>query len=654
MSIISKLQRFWRSAWLFPILLLAIVIILTSLRLHGSSVGAYYGFFHRNGSDSDLVVDQPRAVRSDEWLVTTQGIIAQSASGFPRVNPNLGNGQDMSIVSDVPYRDWSILFKPHTWPYFVLPLEYAFALKWWLLAYLLIISAYFFSLRLLPGQRLVAASLGLSLFFSPFIQWWYTYGTMGPLYYSLFASLTVMAMFESGIPWRRRFWLGIILAYLGVAFALVLYPPFQIACAVATVFFVIGWLIARYQRLEKQEFWRTVLVLTGSVVLGVTLLGAFIWTRLDVIKTINATAYPGIRAVESGDFPARHFFSSHLARQFLDVNKSNQYLIDGNGRTNQSEAANFILLAPLLLLPILIRQWRRYRTERKINWPLALISLGLVVYLFQLFYPGFTPLARYLLLDKVGTSRLLIGFGLLNFIFLVLMLRRLRAETATNRTWALIYATTVFSWLFILGELASRQFGSFIMTREAAWLSFCIATVVFLILRKQIVLALALYLVFGFVSSGSANPVYRGLGIVTDNPVSQSIRRLASTSNQRWVTDGGYLVNFAYINAVRSLSGVYNYPQLELWRPVPGAKEQDYNRYAHVGFELTDITTELTNLRLISPDSFRVSTYVCSDYLRQMDVGFAVTQAFLHAPCATIIETISTTGATIYIYRLNF
>ena len=93
-----------------------------------------------------MIAGSPRGVRSDEWVVNTQMIIAQAANDFKRVNYNIG-GQDMSLISDVPYKEWSIMFKPQNLTFFIMPLEYAFAFKWWLLGFSLIISCYFFYAR---------------------------------------------------------------------------------------------------------------------------------------------------------------------------------------------------------------------------------------------------------------------------------------------------------------------------------------------------------------------------------------------------------------------------------------------------------------------------------------------------------------------------
>lgn len=158
--------RLLASIWLFPLLLTAALFILTACKISGSSLGIYQTLFYGHSQkDPALLFNKPREIRSDEWVVNTQMVIAQKNNDFKRINQNIGHGQDMSVVIDAPYREWSQVFRPQNWAFFVLPLEQAFAFKWWLLAYLLMLSCYFLVLALLPGRRLLAAALATGLFF---------------------------------------------------------------------------------------------------------------------------------------------------------------------------------------------------------------------------------------------------------------------------------------------------------------------------------------------------------------------------------------------------------------------------------------------------------------------------------------------------------
>ena len=140
-----KILSFSRSVWLFPVLATIVLILLTVFKINGSSVGVY-DYLLGGDYSSNAIVGEPRTVRSDEWVVNTPFIISQIQNNEPLLNKDIASGQDMSLVIDVPYKDWSILFRPQNLIFFTLPIEYAFAFKWWFLAWLLCMSVYLFLL----------------------------------------------------------------------------------------------------------------------------------------------------------------------------------------------------------------------------------------------------------------------------------------------------------------------------------------------------------------------------------------------------------------------------------------------------------------------------------------------------------------------------
>src|SRR5882724_2794072 len=93
----TRLQAGLNSIWLFPASLLAILVLLTVFKISGSSIGTYYSYFYGNKPDPALLLNRPRPIRSDEWLVNTQMGLAQKNEGYPRTNYNIGNGEDMSL-----------------------------------------------------------------------------------------------------------------------------------------------------------------------------------------------------------------------------------------------------------------------------------------------------------------------------------------------------------------------------------------------------------------------------------------------------------------------------------------------------------------------------------------------------------------------------
>ena len=290
-SVRRYFQSLTRSVWLFPAILTVILIGLTAFRISGSSIGIYHEVFYgKQANDPNLLFGGPQPVRSDEWLVNTQLLLAQDANDYKRINENIGTSRDMSFNIDVPAKDWSAPFKPQNLVFFVLPFEYAFAFKWWVILYLLILGGYFLTLRLFPGKRLLASLAALGFGFSPFIFWWYLNGTISPLMYGFFIILIVMkilngepAAFLKKLDVRYSYALYVLLlAYLLVCFGLVLYPPFQIPVAIAVASFLFGYLLQKY--FEKKEKKILIAQRLSVIIMAVVVAGGVMFTFLNTHK----------------------------------------------------------------------------------------------------------------------------------------------------------------------------------------------------------------------------------------------------------------------------------------------------------------------------------------------------------------------------------
>jgi len=432
---------------------------------------------------------------------------------------------------------------------------------------------------------------------------------------------------------------------------LILYPPFQIPCALVALTFLIGYTAENYE--GRAWLIKRLLLIGGSAVVAILIVGAFFFTRIDTVKAIANTAYPGKRSMQSGEFFFSHFMSSHLGYQFTSSGHTSDYLIDGISSSNQSETSNFLLVVPFLFVPSLFLIYQDIKRKNKLDWPLILLNGLFVIFLCEMFVPAFTPISKLLLLHQVGGARLLIGVGLLNLIIFVLFIRHLDRKKLTAPSWViLLYCAGVFL-VELLFAMYAHRYGTFIILRFVLLTSLPVPIVIYCLLTKRFLVAALVYLGFSVFISAKVNPLYRGLEAVNDNPLSIAIDQIGQKSNKAWVSDGGYLENIASMEGERSISGVYNYPQFDLWDSVPDTPQKIYNRYAHVGFQITDDTSQKTRLKLITADSFVIQDNACSPYLRKLDIGYIVTSAILKSDCLALEKTVSFPLTTIYIYKLR-
>lgn len=658
----DKLKRFIRSVWFFPAVLAVPLIILTAFQIHGSSIGTYYKLFYGDSkNDPDIVLNRPQSIRSDEWLVNTQLTIAQKNNHFKRVNQNIGNGEDVSLTGEAPYKEWSTLFRPQNWVFFILPFDNAFAFRWWLMGYLLIVSCYFFIFSLLPSKRLLAALIGLSVFLAPFVQWWYLYGTLGTLFYAFFGATVFIKLINAKRQQQQLLW-GLLLAYIITCFALILYPPFQVPVALAVLAFAIGSAVDSWRGLNWKAIWQRLLPILGALVIAAGITLFFLDSRSGTINAIRHTAYPGNRIQHSGGWQTpqvAHLFSGHLNAQLEFASKASHYRI--SGPTNQSEASNFILLLPFLLLPsiYLISCYRK--KERRFDWSLILVNSAFILSLVWLLVPGLDFIGKLTQLERVTHSRIIIGLGLLSLIQMILFIRRYQSlkNFIFRRSWVVLYTIAVFFIELMLGFYAKNQSPGFISNWRILAFALPVPIIIYLILRKRWEWAAAGLLLFSLAMTFRVNPLYRGTEVIDKTPVSLAIKEVVAKDDSAWAVEHFLLENFAYMNGARSLSGVYFYPQLNIWQTAdPLAPESLYNRYAHTVFEFDrdPTTTVPTRLHLNGEDSFGIITEPCSDFLQKQHVRYLLTAAQLNPAdsCARLVKQINYPAVSFYIYKLNF
>lgn len=641
----------------FPYILTAVMAALTLLGVHGSSMGIYEEIFYgqTTNSESDVLFGEPRDIRSDEWIVATQLSVAQSNSNFPEINNNLGDGVASSIIVDIPFMGFFAIFEPHNWPFFILPFEYAFSLKWWLMGYFLILSVYFIILLIIPRQYLLASLLGLSIFFSPFIQWWYQYITLAPIYYGLFSVIAFILLSKS-TTLKKKIIYTIVLSYTLTSFALVQYPAFQIPVAIVLSCFAIGHLInlkaedGNYKILKE-----SIQYVLYSAVIALTLTGGFLYHNKDPFTAVSESAYPGSRDIDSGGYSALHLLSSHLSPLFQYDEKAASYQIPSANAINQSESSNFILISGLLLPVLIFLIYRKVRAKEQIDYRLLGILASLILLLSWMFIPGLNAIGKLILLNIVPTVRVIIGLGLINILLITLFMTQYRVVKPFGKFTVIIYSAGVYIATTAISLIIHSLFPAF-MGIEITLISgvpFSIITA--LLLMKRFNLAAASYLSYCILSTFMIHPIHVGTDILTSNPVISKIQSINSKPDEKWVVEDAMLQNFALMAGKPTLTGVYPYPQLDLWSDID-VDEDLYNRYAHVNFVIDrDNSIDIdTTIETPIPDRFGVITEACSDFMRSNNVRYIVTTGKIDSHCSKKKETIKMPSMTVYIYRLIY
>lgn len=653
-------QRFLKSVWLFPAILLLLVLLLTAFKISGSSVGMYHKFLYgAHTKDSSLLYGRPQPIRADEWMGATQQVVAQSKIGFPTHDLTLPGGQDVSMSAAIPTKAWPTIFKPHLWIYFVLPVEFAFAFQWWLMIYLLVISCYFFVLRIMPREKLFAALIGLAFGLSPFFLWWYEAASIMTAAYGFMMLILVMRIIngENIGPLKDKkindALYVLSLAFIVSSFGLILYPPFQIPVALVVAAFSLGYLL--HKKYADSKDWqlliRRVGIAASSVVIAALIGGLFIHTHRATINSLNNTEYPGHRVITSGGFNPINVFDGFVMPLLQSDSRAGHFI------ANQSEASNFILLLPFMLAPAAVLMWRQWRRHHGVDWVYAAINVCALVFFAHLFVPHGNFFYKLLLLNRVPHQRLMIGLGFVGVIQLILTVKLIKEEKIPKAKlwkWGSIYSAFCLAVLVVMGTHIHDSYPMFLHSYILMTaLSIAFTSIIWLVLINKRMQAAFALLTFTLASSFLILPLYRGLGPLTSNKVLNAMQTV-SHKNDTWaiVGDDAYNFNeFGILASRPSVSGLQAYPTLEFWKQTgdPNYK-QVVNRESHVVF--TDNPNLNSPLTLVHNNSFNVK-FECSKFIED-HVQYALSVHPLTEPCVKQVGSpISYPQVTFYMYKVE-
>ena len=268
----------WR--WLLVILLFAICV---AAKLNGSSIGVWQTILNEPGPIRGLLLFHPKEIRSDEWVHITPSMLSQvrHSPPFPIKNESLGGGLS-PLLMNMPVAYYTTLFRPQLGGFFIFDFERAFSFYWCCKVFGLVLAMAWL-LRQLGIKQTSLVCFGTTwIYFSSFVQWWFSTPAMLPEMLACWALMIGAAL----KMFRRASAASAVIAvcvfvFFGINFALCLYPGFQVPLLYVFAAVVIGcWL----ERKSAPEWSST----RGLLLLAIAI-GAIILFLLPFWLTIHET-----------------------------------------------------------------------------------------------------------------------------------------------------------------------------------------------------------------------------------------------------------------------------------------------------------------------------------------------------------------------------
>ena len=657
MNLVHKIKNLANSRYrslFFPIAVILGVILLTSLRLSGSSLALYETSSGESASSAGVIFGEPRPVRSDEWLVRTPWFLNQIQNDLPTQSTGGMGNHDLALVADIPVRSLDLLVKPHQIPSLLLGPSQSLSAEWWIWHGLMIGGMY--ALVLVLTQKIgVSIFVSILLVTSPSTQWWAGPGTFITLGYGTLAAAFLLRSFDHQNR-RRRMILSAMAGWLAACFVCTLYVPWIITTSIVLSFLCITSILNSTVGIKDQRArFKSISLCTGVFTLTTLILvGIFISRHLDAISVINSTVYPGARTSESGGgVKVATLFGAPL--DYFSW-RSNGIVVNG---TNQSEnSSGLMFLIPIVIATTGMVILRKISIrDRRIMMLCATLCAGISLLSWAL-VPVPTILGRFLLLDRVPPERVLPA---LTFVGLIALGQYLALEIKPNtikEKLSVVIAVSAFVAVSIIGFNSYSVENASISLRLAAGLIAFLAISVLLLLWKYQKLGIAALLLFGSIQFLGVNPIQRGISPLLHNPVSKNVEVVRRTigDNAGWILIGGdiYVRGSIEATGVPLISGVSRYPDYESWKVLdPGLRFEDaWNRYGHIFISPGE---KGSSPSITSPqgDVIQVVLDPCDGRLNKLNAEIVVTQNFEITECGKILKTFQWGNRLIRFYSLS-
>lgn len=595
-----------KAAWGLVIALLMGVIVYVAFALTPSHYAI--GLRYLGVEDARPLLLSARPIRSDEWTVLTPLFQTAVRGGFAAFNQISPYHESLKGFWALPILDGSLVFKPQLWGFWVLPPAYAYSLYFAVL-WSAFLAGYTILFRQLGVNIWIAALGAVCLFFSGFVQVWWT--SNAPTF--AFAPWPLIVFLLPIRPWLKLpllFWVCAVWVFGYV------YPAFMIPAA-----FALAVLLLAFRR-DAVTLGNIAVAVVALAALG----SAFVLYFGDLIGTMQDTVYPGQRYMSGGGVEETrllsHLFPFFTTIQFVPLLEN----------FNECEIAVVSTLLPMTMLCFVdYRSLLSALMENFINFWIA--AAGLVLMLIWMIIPVPASIGQILLWTQVPPTRMLWGFGLLLTTSLVVLATKCSFVLSPLRLLA-------FAGLMIAAWLASKIGFTQIWSQvnvptwdavTRSWFDWAVvvpflaaAALVWKYRIPQIFNTQALFAaaaVSGMMTYGTFNPFQQAFPIfdIPETPFLTSVREQAETNPNGWAVVPGWYGSLFSGAGVPAINHVLTAPQLAFFRRIfPSMPAEEFNhvfnRYAHIiPNDALQPPSPQADVVMVPADAFRAAIPAPSD-----------------------------------------
>ncbi len=563
---------------------LFLLVLLVAAKINFSNI-AVFNQYVQPGKGNEFIspiFGTPRAIRSDEWGVSTPRTLTYQYCAGEKYNDIIMGTETPNLSATNVLLSPAIIAKPIYIGYLFLSADYALAFQWSGLFILAILMVNEFFLVVTKEKKVISASLSCVIVFSSFFMWWS--GVVGIVYGT--GATAYIYRFLNTKAFKRRVFYGIVVAILGASFVCDLYPAWLVPSGYIFLSVIIWAFISNFENIKRFiiKDW----VVFGLVIaLALTIIGLYYINQLDYLNAISSTTYPG----------AREDFGGFSLNKLWEYPASLLFPFKSGGFA-ESEHGTFFSFFPL---PMLLSVYLLFKSKKKDILSIFLLTVALFLTIYcTVGLPTF--LAKITLISNSTIWR---AADYLGFIQIVILARVLSEYEENNivipKTLGLLVAAalSIFTVLNCLSNFPEPGYMSKLYTVVSILyiflMAYCLMSEKRDQVRKAALISLAVLNIF---SAAFVLPIQKGADPIYSKPVAKEIARITrSSADAKWIAVDQFIEANFYAACGAKVINSNNYiPNITMWKALfpNGEYEEIYNRYAHLIISFTDDTTHLS------------------------------------------------------------
>ena len=587
---------------------LGLLLLLALQQYHGSSIGMYDSLIQPSlGSDYVTpVLGHVRAIRSDEWAVSTPWKLASAYGDHPfgKYNEIMRATQTVNLGTSGLYFSWASLTNPFSFFIYIFGIA-GYGAYWYSVLIACFMVSFEICLILCRRQRLFALMGACLITFSAYFQWW---SYVMWIVYGEALLVFIYYYITTNKAWKRAL-LAAGIGCSGAAYVSVLYPAWLVPASYLLMGIFI-WIIVSQRDTIKKFKWKDWSLFSLGIIFGLTILLHYYISDKDYLDAIMQTAYPGKRFSQGGG--ALHLIFNYFKTPLYP------YLAS----VNPSESGTFISLFPVAMIMGLYIWFRSKKKDLLLTIFLA-YSIFLTVYV-TVGLPVF--LARVTLMSYSTASRALNILDYLQVLLLLIIMTRYESIPRFKPIFGAAFsigATTVAIWYSFHHEPGYIPLWYlFVAGLIFSFICYCVMSPVPARIRSA-----GCYILIGIslITGLTVNPVQKGFDVIYSKPYAKAIMEIVQEDDSaKWIgVDQLVLPGFMISCGAPTINSVNNYPNMQLRKVLDpeGQYNEIYNRYAHIEISLTE---EQTYPELVQADY--VKLYLNYRDLNRIGVNYICVQ----------------------------